>query len=328
MRGKIIGRPTFRASYLYSSMQGRYPQKILLRPSLKPIFDSIIRQVAATDASILITGESGVGKEVLAEIIHNESDRSGPFIAVDIAVSNDELLESYLFGHEKGAFTGATKLHKGKLELAHGGTFFLDEIGNIPLATQAKLLRAIELKTFYRTGGEIHIYSDFRLICATNCNLRNAIAARTFREDLYHRINVIPINIPPLRGHMEDIQELSKLFLKESCMRAGRELIEYSGKLREKIENCSWKGSNVRELKNMIQRIVLLYDKIDIGEIFNMGESQEIVQMDEKAVKERARVVAALEEAGWIKVKAAKILGVSYKQLYNLMHKYNIPLQC
>lgn len=327
MDKKIVGRPTFRASYLYSSMQGKYPRQILLRPSLIPIFDRIIRQVAPTDAPILITGESGVGKEVLAEIIHKESDRSGAFFPVDVTVSNDQLLESDLFGHEKGAFTGATTLHKGKLELAHEGTFFLDEIGNISLLTQAKLLRAIESRSFYRVGGEKLVHSDFRLICATNRSLRNAIIKGAFREDLYHRINAIPIHVPPLRGHLDDIKELSILFLKECCMLSGRELIEYSGSLREKIQNCSWKGSNVRELKNMIRRIVLLYDKMDIDEIFDMGESQEFVQGDEKAAKERARIIEVLDEAGWVKVKAAELLKLSYKHLFNKMHKHNIPLQ-
>ncbi len=219
----------------------------------------LIQKVAPTDARVLITGESGVGKEVVARHIHAQSRRaSGPFVAVNCGAIPSELIESELFGHEKGAFTSATRQHKGKFEQAHEGTLFLDEIGEMPLSAQVKLLRAIEERAITRVGGEKKIPVDVRIVAATNKDLRKEIEAGRFRADLFHRLNVIEIHIPPLRERKEDIPLLVEHFLKE-FEQQGLKPKRFPPETIQALQEYSWPG-NIRELKNAIERLLIVVE--------------------------------------------------------------------
>ncbi|MDZ7343237.1 MAG: sigma-54 dependent transcriptional regulator, partial [candidate division KSB1 bacterium] len=218
----------------------------------------MIGRVAGSDVSVLLVGESGTGKELVARAIYQHSQRAGQsFLAVNCAAIPETLLESELFGYEKGAFTGATKRKIGKFQQAHGGTLFLDEIGDMSLATQAKLLRVLQEGTFERLGGDETIYCDVRLIAATNKNLEAAIAAKTFREDLYYRIKVITINLPPLRARKEDLIDLIQYFIAKHCAQLKKEQISLAPEALELLNEYDWPG-NVRELENVLKRAILL----------------------------------------------------------------------
>jgi two-component system nitrogen regulation response regulator NtrX len=215
-----------------------------------------LRLVAPTPASVLITGENGTGKELVARALHFLSPRSHrPFVEVNCAAIPEELIESELFGHEKGAFTGATSRHRGKFDLAHEGTLFLDEIGDMSLKTQSKILRILEEQRFERVGGGRPIQVDVRIVAATNKNLEEEIAKETFREDLYHRINVIPLNVPPLRERREDIPLLAAHFLKELAPDSAPKAL--TPRALEALSQLPWPG-NVRELKNFLWRLAIL----------------------------------------------------------------------
>src|SRR2546421_3721227 len=215
-----------------------------------------VERVAPTNATVLLGGESGVGKDLIARAIHEKSRRaSGPFIKINSTAIPENLLESELFGFERGAFTGAVASKPGKFELADKGTLFLDEIGDVPPAIQVKLLRVLQEREFERLGGTRTIKVDVRLIAATNRDLRAALEDGTFREDLYYRLNVVPIDIPPLREHKEDIPDLVNLFLKKFCGDAGREAITISSEATNLLLSHHWPG-NVRELQNIIERAV------------------------------------------------------------------------
>ncbi len=221
------------------------------------IFKTIGR-IAPRDVTVLIQGESGTGKEIVAKLIHlNSSRREGPFVAVNSAAVPRELMESELFGHEKGAFTGATETRKGKFELADGGTLFLDEIGDMDTGLQAKLLRVLQEKEFYRIGGKEPIRVDVRIIAATNQNLEKAVEEGRFREDLHYRLNVVTINIPPLRERKEDIEPLAEYFLERFVEEMGVERRMLSKEALTALKNYNWPG-NVRELENVLRRAVLL----------------------------------------------------------------------
>jgi transcriptional regulator with GAF, ATPase, and Fis domain len=220
----------------------------------------MINRVAPTDARVLITGKSGTGKELVARWLHTKSNRAhGPFIEVNCAAIPSELIESKLFGHEKGSFTSAIKQRKGDFELAHGGTLFLDEIGDMSLSAQAKVLRALQENTIMRVGGEKSIPVDVRIIAATNKNVNEEIKKQQFREDLYHRLSVILIHIPPLHERKEDIPLIADHFLKEICENQGKPQIELTGDAHEELKKLKWTG-NVRELRNVIERLVILCD--------------------------------------------------------------------
>jgi DNA-binding NtrC family response regulator len=213
---------------------------------------------AKSDATILITGETGTGKHLLAYYIHQKSNRSNyPFVYVNCATLSEDLLESDLFGHEKGAFTGAVKQKKGRIELANQGTLFLDEIGEIPIKVQAKLLHYIEYGEFNRLGGTELLRANTRIICATNRHLAEEVNAGNFREDLFYRINVIQIPVPPLRARKEDIVLFIDFFMKKHSRDLGKPVCEFQGNLIEKLQNYSWPG-NIRELQNVIERAVVL----------------------------------------------------------------------
>jgi DNA-binding NtrC family response regulator len=222
---------------------------------------SLIDRVAPTDARVLITGENGTGKELVARQLHEKSNRSrGPFIEVNCAAIPSELIESQLFGHEKGSFTSAIKQRKGDFEQASGGTLFLDEIGDMSLSAQAKVLRALQENKIYRVGGEKEIQVDVRVIAATNKNLKEEITQGRFREDLYHRLSVIIIHIPPLREHKEDIPILVRHFMAQICSTQGKALLKVDPKAIAELQNMPWTG-NIRELRNAVERLFILCDQ-------------------------------------------------------------------
>jgi DNA-binding NtrC family response regulator len=229
--------------------------------NMRAVFD-MIDKVAPTDARVLITGPNGTGKELVARQIHEKSNRiKSPFIEVNCAAIPAELIESELFGHEKGAFTSAIKQRKGKFEQAHGGTLFLDEIGDMSLSAQAKVLRALQEHKISRVGGDKDIKVDVRILAATNKDLKKEITEKNFREDLYHRLGVILIELPPLRERLDDIPLLVNFFLDDICKEQGIKRKEISDKGIAELQKASWTG-NIRELRNVVERLVILSDDI------------------------------------------------------------------
>jgi transcriptional regulator with PAS, ATPase and Fis domain len=219
-----------------------------------------VQRAATTDATVLIEGESGTGKELFARAVHALSGRSnGPFVAINCAAIPETLLEAELFGYERGAFTGATQRKPGKFELANRGTLFLDEIGELPLALQGKILRALQEKTFDRLGGTSSIKVDVRVVAATNRQLKQAVAGRRFREDLYFRLSVFPITVPPLRERPDDIPILARHFIAEECRELGKKPLTLAPAALDAMKTYAWPG-NVRELQNCLERAVILAD--------------------------------------------------------------------
>ncbi len=294
----------------------------------------IIDDVARSNATVLITGESGTGKELVARAIHNRSPRKEKlFVAVNCAAIPENLLESELFGHERGSFTGAHERQIGKFEIANGGTLFLDEIGSMPLRMQAKLLRAIQEKEIERIGAGYPTPIDVRLISATNSDLRSAIKKYKFREDLYYRLNVIPIHLPPLRERREDIPLLVNHFLHKYNREFGKNIKGTKREAMELLVNYDWPG-NIRELENLIERLLVLTKSSHIGidrfppeirgELPCKPGSRD--QTLSKAVQkfEADFIRQALEKAGGKKGKAAKLLGIHRNTLLQLEKKLNI----
>lgn len=236
-------------------------------PALADVRETVAK-VAATDARVLITGENGTGKELVARQIHEQSERNkAPLVEVNCAAIPSELIESELFGHEKGSFTSAIKQRIGKFEQATGGTLFLDEIGDMPLAAQSKVLRALQESKITRVGGEKEIKVDVRIIAATNKNLKEAIEKNEFREDLYHRISVIKIQVPPLKERKEDIPELVEKFLSDIADEHGAKVKEIEKSALEQLQSYQWSG-NIRELRNVVERLVILSDdKITVKDV-------------------------------------------------------------
>jgi len=294
-----------------------------------------VQRAAGSDTTVLLEGESGTGKELFARALHALSPRAnGPFIAINCAAIPDSLLEAELFGYEKGAFTGAAQRKPGRFELAQRGTIFLDEIGELPLALQAKLLRAIETRRFERLGGTATIQVDVRLVAATNRGLRQAVAARQFREDLYFRLSVFPVTIPPLRERPEDVPLLARHFVERTCGELGRKPFAISERAVELLRTYAWPG-NVRELQNAVERAVILAegDTIQPGH-FNLAghavaaapaaDPWDAINLDGTLAQATARVVAeaerrkiqrALREAGGDAGRAADLLQVGYRAL-------------
>ena len=297
------------------------------------------KRVAATESRILITGENGTGKELVAKEIHKNSARKEKqFIEVNCAAIPNELIESELFGHEKGAFTGAANKRIGKFELAHGGTLFLDEIGDMSLNAQAKVLKAIEEGKIERVGGTETIDVNVRLISATNKDLAKEISEGNFREDLYHRLNVIPLHIPPLRERKNDISLLIDHFNKRISAKYNFTEKKFSNDALELLKELKWSG-NVRELKNIVERILIMLpqeniEKSDItkliptsngseNEIFDISNSfQEFKEKAEKLFIEKQ-----LDLNDWNISKTAEVLGIQRSHLYGKLKKYNIEKQ-
>ncbi len=287
-------------------------------------------RVAPTPATVLLVGETGTGKEVLAKYIHNQSPRANQaFVAVNCAALPETLLESELFGHEKGAFTGAFAQHIGRFELADNGTLFLDEIGDISASTQVKLLRLLQEKAFTRVGGTQTISCDVRVIAATNRDLKAAIAEGRFRDDLYYRLNVFPIELPPLRDRAEDIPDLAAHFTQLAGTELGVARRCISADALAALCAYDWPG-NIRELANVIERAVLLCDGL---ELLPSHLPQEITRCDRGDAapvaptlrgQERAMIVQALNDHHWNQSKAARALGISRDNLRYRLKKYNI----
>jgi Nif-specific regulatory protein len=308
---------------------------------------SIIDKLSNSDATALLLGESGTGKELVARAIHESGIRNEkPFIKLNCAALPETLLESELFGHERGAFTGAHSARPGRFELADGGTMFLDEIGEMPLSLQAKMLRALQEKQFERLGGTKTYIVDVRIIAATNVSLESAIANGTFRADLYYRLNVVPIILPPLRKRTDDIPVLLNHFLKLSNERNNRQ-IKMTSELLDYLIDYSWPG-NVREMQNLVERMVILAegDRLTMSDLpanlishqkddvsyrpMTTGQQTDIPknepQASPKALKdiEKNEIIAALTRNGWIQARAAKELGLTQRQIGYRIKKYGL----
>jgi len=286
----------------------------------------IILGLARSSAAVLIRGESGTGKELVARAIHRASDRaSGPFIALNCAAIPDTLLESELFGYERGAFTGATRRKIGRFQLAHRGTLFLDEIGDLPLLLQAKLLRVLENGVIQPLGGEKEVAVDIRLVSATHRALEHEIREKAFREDLYYRLNVFPIALPPLRERREDIPAIAAHFL--SAWR--RKPSDLSEAARQKLFGYHWPG-NIRELRNVLERGTILRpegsigaDDIRLGDLAGQAPAPEPLTLNLEEIEKRA-IQKALAEAGGNKSEAARLLGITRRALYGRLERYGL----
>ena len=322
----------------YSARYG-FPRIVGEDPSMAEA-GQMTQRVAATDSTVLLLGESGTGKEVFARAIHHLSSRAKhPFVAVNCAAIPEGLVENELFGHERGAYTGAGARKIGKMELAHRGTLFLDEIGELPLAIQSKLLRVLEERRFERVGGTQAIDVDVRIVTATNKDLATAVAEKQFREDLYFRISAVPITIPPLRDRGDDVLLLADHFLERFRREFRKPALEFNEDARARMQSYKWPG-NVRELQNAIERAAILTSGpyIDaaalqlpsakptvaespvgmLDEKFSWDGPLEEVSQRAVAHVERFKIAEALRESKWNKTRAAEKLGVSYK---TLLHK-------
>jgi len=293
-------------------------------PQMKQVL-SMVKKICSSDATVLITGETGTGKELIASALHfNSPRRRRAFVKVNCAALHETLLESELFGHEKGAFTGAYKRRIGRFEQANGGTIFLDEIGDMSLSIQAKVLRVIQEKEFERLGGERTIKVDVRLLVATNKDLRALIEEGKFREDLYYRINVVHIHIPPLRERREDIMPLAEFFLKRFSTSKHIKLSPGAVRL---LLNYPWPG-NVRELENVIERAVLMAEGDIIDEKDLSIEYDLFPSIIRKGIRlkeaERELIIQALERSNWIQKEAARLLGISKRAIHYKIKKYGI----
>ncbi len=293
----------------------------------------MVEKIAPTQVTALLLGESGTGKEVLAKAIHQLSDRSDkPFVAVNCAAIPENLLESELFGYEKGAFTGAVKQTKGKIEYADGGTFFLDEIGDLPFSLQAKLLRFIQERIIERLGGRTEIAVDVRIICATHQNIQTLIDEGRFREDLYYRISEMILNIPPLREREGDAVVIAKALLQKFSDQNNKKITGFTEDAVKAIESYRWPG-NIRQLENKIKRAVIMSDSVNVGlEDLELSVSEEnnhlpfnLRQVRESA--ETAAIKRALLYCDNNVSNAAKLLGVTRPTLYSLFNKYGIDVK-
>ena len=309
---------------------GRFGGLLGVSPVMQRVYDQIAR-VAPTAATVLITGESGTGKEMVAQTIHQLSRRKKqPFLAVNCGAISPQLIESEMFGHEKGSFTGASRQHRGYFERAHGGTLFLDEITEMPMELQVKLLRVLESGAFSRVGSDEIQEGDVRIIAATNRAPKDAVAGGTLREDLHYRLEVFPLQVPALRDRREDIEILANHFLAEMNKTEGTEKILAPDAL-EVLRGYGWPG-NVRELRNVMQRSYIMADdttidsrdmpkdlggqKQDSGPYLNVAVGARIADV------ERRLIFATLEQCGGTKEKAADMLGISLKTLYNRLREY------
>ncbi len=292
-----------------------------------------LQKVAPTNATVLLLGESGTGKEVAARAIHEMSDRAeGPFVAVNCAALTETLLESELFGHEKGAFTGAVAQRRGRLELAQGGTFFLDEVGELKAELQAKLLRVIQERRFERVGGTRTLEADVRWVAATNRDLKAMISSGEFREDLYHRLSVFPIRLPSLRERREDIRPLTELLLRQISEELARPGLKLSAAAVARLEQFAWPG-NVRELRNVLERAAILaeHNTIEPAHLWlepsrAPSEATQAVAVPDLPLEEleRLAIEQAIANEGGNRKRAAARLGIGLRTLYDKLRRYGV----
>ena len=321
---------------LKEQTEARYGQIIGEAPAMKRVYDWISR-VAPSESTVMIYGESGTGKELVARAIHASSTRrDGPFVRVNCGALAESLLDSELFGHEKGAFTGADRRRRGRFELAHGGTIFLDEISTISTMTQVRLLRVIQERELERVGGEKTIPVDVRIIAATNTPADELLASEDFRKDLFYRLHVVPIVLPPLRSRVEDIPLLVDHFIAKLRKRTNSRVGGVEAKTMDKLTGYAWPG-NVRELENVIERALLLADgpTIDAGDLPAMNAGDLVPRTDDlpeggknlnevlEGIEERL-LRQALEAAGGVKAEAARQLGLKSSAFYYKLEKYGI----
>jgi len=317
---------------LRQKLEDRYRfENIIAKSSKMQRLIELIKVVGKSNATVLITGESGTGKELVARAIHSQSHRRNkPFVAVSCAALPESLLESELFGHEKGSFTGAYAQKKGKFEFANGGTIFLDEVGEMSANIQVHLLRVLEEKEFTRVGGNEPIRVDLRVISATNKDLRKAIEKQEFREDLYYRLNVVNIELPPLRERKEDIPLLAEHFLNKFAMENKKEISGFSPEAMELVLGYDWPG-NVRELENAIERAVILAKSsiITIADLPQENLSLAYSTTPRKNLKavEKGHIWNILRETGENYSEAARILGISRMTLYNKAKEYGFDVK-
>lgn len=311
----------------------RFDNIICASPGMKSVVN-LARKVATSKSNVLITGETGTGKEMIAAVMHfNSSRKKDNFVAVHCGSMTSEKLETELFGHEKGTITGADKRRIGRVEQANGGTLFLKEIGMLEAATQAKILRVIQHGAFERMGGTQKVKVDVRIICSSGTDLKNAIEQKTFREDLFYRINVIQIHIPSLRKRKEDIPALGQFYIQKFRSEIGKREVEFSPKAIEAMMDYSWPG-NVRELENVIERAVLIgHGSVITPEYLTLGPG--IIERNENAnfldgenldldQLERSAIMEALSRADGIQKDAAKLLGISPRVIHYKISKHNI----
>ena len=303
----------------------RFENLVGQSPPMLQLFETIV-DVAHSDATVLLTGETGTGKELVARSIHAQSPRCyGPFIAINCGAFTEHLLESELFGHEKGAFTDASYTKKGRLEMAHGGTLFLDEVGDISIKMQIDLLRVLETREFTRVGGTVPLHSDFRVIAATHQDLQESILKKTFRQDLYYRLNVIHVQVPPLRERPEDIPLLAQHFLRRYATETNKKVDSIHPEALEAMRRYSWPG-NVRELENALERAVVVGKGRQLKPAdlpFVVGAEEEVAGLSLEDM-ERRYIAQVLASAKGHISNAAKVLRINRTTLYHKIKKYGL----
>ncbi len=323
---RALERKRLRAKIEVQRQSDRVPPLSYGDPVMQPVITAL-EKVARTSSTVLLMGESGTGKEVAARTIHDQSPRNdGPFVSVNCAAITETLMESEIFGHEKGAFTGATAARRGRLELADGGTLFLDEIGELKLELQAKLLRVLQESRFERVGGTRTISVDVRWIAATNRNLEEMVATRAFREDLYHRLAVFPIRLPPLRERRRDLMPLAEALLARLAAGLGRPPLTLDDLARERILHGAWRG-NVRELANALERAAILADgDVVHGDDLHISMTAPADDFSGSTMEdiERRAIHRALEESGGNRRRAAERLGIGERTLYDKLKRYGL----
>lgn len=326
---QLLAHNEFLNGELYSNQNELIGESTSFNSLLK-----MVNQIATNQSSVLIEGESGTGKELIAQLIHKKSDRAKqPFIKVNCAALNDNLLESELFGHEKGAFTGAVKSKKGRFELANGGTIFLDEIGEVSQSMQTKLLRVIQEREFERVGGVSTIKVDVRIISATNKNLEKELLNNNFREDLYYRLNVIPVLVPSLRERKADIPLLVNYFLEKSAKKNQADIKSISEEGIKILMDYAWPG-NIRELENLIERLSVISDQNEISSDFiwfhlnpklHLTSNFDNLPLEEALYAfEKKMIINAMDKAKGVKNKAAKLLKINTSTLYYKLEKFDL----